>query len=67
MLLKIMLLFLKLIVVLKCNGFFSGIKFLLLLKNTPNFKVERKHGYVEECMILNYVKPKVGRGKSKSL
>ena len=44
---------------------FSRIKFLLLLKNTPNFKVEHKHGYVEECMILNYIKPKVGRKKSR--
>ena len=37
--------------------FFFGIQFLLLLKNTPNFKVKRKHGYVEECMILKYVNP----------
>ena len=47
--------------------FFSRIEFLLLLKNTPNFKVERKYGYVKECMILNYVKPKIGRKKSRSL
>ena len=49
MLLKIMLLFLKLIAILKCNGSFSRIKFLLLLMNTLNFKVEGKHGYVEQC------------------
>ena len=67
MLLKIMLLFLKLIALLKCNGFFSRKKFLLLLKNIRNFKVEPKYGYVEECMILNYIKPKVGREKSRSL
>ena len=47
--------------------FFSGIEFLLLLKNIPNFKVKCKHGYVEECMILKYVNPEVGRGKSRSL
>ena len=48
-------------------GFFSGIEFLLLLKNISNFKVKCKHGYVEECMILKYVNPEVGRGKSRSL
>ena len=52
---------------IKMQWFFFGIKFLLLLKNTPNFKVKRKHGYVEECMILKYVNPEVGRGKSRSL
>ena len=48
-------------------GFFSGIEFLLLLKNIPNFKVKCKHEDVEECMILKYVNPKVGREKSRSL
>ena len=48
-------------------GFFLGIEFSLLLKNISNFKVKCKHEDVEECMILKYVNPKVGRGKSRSL
>ena len=47
--------------------FFFGLEFLLLLKNRSNFKVKCKYGYEEECMILKYVNPEVGREKLMSL
>ena len=42
-------------------------KILITFEEYTDFKVKRKHGYVEECMILKYVNPEVGRGKSRSL
>ena len=45
----------------KMQWIFFWVKILNILKNTPNFKVKPKPGYVEDCMIFKYVKPKSER------